>query len=44
LIRPSQRATGSGIGSPDTGKLAIAFSVSLPQSARLSADVATFRV
>src|SRR5262249_55945972 len=40
LIRPSQRATGSGIGSPETGKFAIAFSVSMPQRARSSADVA----
>ena len=32
LIRPSQRATGIGIGSPETGKLAIALRVSPPQS------------
>ncbi len=32
LIRPSQRTTGVGIGSPDTGKLATAFVVSPPQS------------
>src|SRR5262245_6796436 len=36
LIRPSQRATGVGMGSPETGKFAIAFSVSTPQSSRLS--------
>ena len=33
LIRPSQRATETGIGSPETGKLATAFSVSPPQRA-----------
>ncbi len=32
LIRPSHRATGTGIGSPETGKLAIALRVSPPQS------------
>src|SRR5437660_6858452 len=32
LIRPSQRATGGGIGSPETGKFATAFAVSPPQS------------
>ncbi len=32
LIRPSQRATEAGIGSPETGKLATAFVVSPPQS------------
>ena len=32
LIRPSQRATGTGIGSPETGKLATALRVSPPQS------------
>ena len=32
LIRPSQRATGAGIGSPETGKLAIALRVSPPHS------------
>jgi hypothetical protein len=32
LIRPSQRATGTGIGSPETGKFATAFVVSPPQS------------
>src|SRR5262245_12104694 len=36
LIRPSQRATGAGIGSPETGKLPIAFSVSPPQSCCVS--------
>src|SRR5207302_8539483 len=35
LMRPSQRATGAGIGSPETGKLAIAFVVSAPQSSRV---------
>ena len=32
LIRPSQRATWTGIGSPETGKFATAFAVSPPQS------------
>ena len=32
LMRPSQRATGAGIGSPETGKLATALRVSPPQS------------
>src|SRR5581483_8916683 len=32
LIRPSQRATGAGIGSPETGKLATALRVSPPHS------------
>ena len=32
LIRPSHRATGTGIGSPETGKLATALRVSPPQS------------
>ena len=32
LIRPSQRATGIGIGSPEIGKLPIALLVSAPQS------------
>jgi hypothetical protein len=32
LIRPSQRATGGGIGSPETVKLATAFRVSPPHS------------
>ena len=40
LIRPSQRATGAGIGSPETGKLPIAFVVSPPQSSSLR-DLAT---
>ena len=35
LIRPSQRATGVGIGSPETGKLAIALRVSPPQNSGL---------
>src|SRR3954447_11203262 len=34
LIRPSQRATSPGIGSPETGKLPTAFVVSPPQSSR----------
>ncbi len=41
LIRPSQRATGAGIGSPETVKFAIAFSVSAPQRASDSAAFAT---
>ena len=36
LMRPSQRATGTGIGSPETGKFATALSVSPPQSAFFS--------
>jgi hypothetical protein len=32
LIRPSQRATGAGIGSPETGKFSTALRVSPPQS------------
>ena len=32
LIRPSQRTTGTGIGSPETGKFSTAFRVSPPQS------------
>ena len=32
LIRPSQRATGAGIGSPETGKFSTALRVSAPQS------------
>ena len=32
LMRPSQRTTGAGTGSPDTGKFSIAFVVSDPQS------------
>ncbi len=43
LIRPSQRATGAGIGSPETGKLAIALVVSPPQSC-CSSTRATLRV
>ena len=35
LIRPSQRATGAGIGSPETGKLSIALAVSPPHSSAL---------
>src|SRR5262245_21192695 len=34
LIRPSQRATGTGIGSPETWKFPTAFVVSPPQSCR----------
>ena len=37
LIRPSQRATEVGIGSPETRKFSIALSVSSPQSSRRSA-------
>src|SRR3954469_7491666 len=36
LMRPSQWMTGTGIGWPDTGKLATAFVVSPPQSSRRS--------
>ena len=32
LMRPSQRATDTGIGSPETGKFSTAFLVSPPQS------------
>ena len=34
LMRPSQRITGSGTGSPETGKFSTAFCVSVPQSSR----------
>ncbi len=44
LIRPSQRATGAGMGSPETGKLATAFAVSPPQSSCLSAVLLMPRV
>jgi hypothetical protein len=44
LIRPSQRATGVGIGSPDTVKFAIAFSVSSPQRVCCSTASVTQRV
>src|SRR5579862_1517212 len=40
LMRPSQRATGTGIGSPDTGKLTTAFVVSPPQSSCRSSVLA----
>src|SRR5436305_212909 len=40
LIRPSQRATGAGIGSPETGKFTTAFAVSPPQSSRSSSVLA----
>src|ERR671935_2271305 len=48
LMRPSQRATEDGIGSPETGKLATALSVSAPQRAsremlRTSASLASAR-
>src|SRR5690349_12499674 len=43
LIRPSQRATEAGIGSPETGKFAIAFVVSPPQSSRFAAVSVTAR-
>src|SRR4051812_30436033 len=39
-MRPSQRATGAGIGSPETGKFSTALRVSPPQSSRC-ASVAT---
>src|SRR3954451_24050828 len=32
LIRPSQRATETGMGSPETGKFSTALRVSVPQS------------
>jgi hypothetical protein len=41
LIRPSQRATGGGIGSPETGKFTTAFVVSPPQSSVRSSVLAT---
>ena len=42
LIRPSQRATDAGIGSPETVKLATALRVSPPQSSvRVSTSVTT---
>jgi hypothetical protein len=37
LMRPSQRATGAGIGSPETGKLPIALRVSAPHSSSRAA-------
>ena len=37
LIRPSQRATETGIGSPETGKFSTAFVVSAPHSSCRSA-------
>ena len=40
LIRPSQRATWTGIGSPETGKFSTAFAVSPPHSS-LRSVVAT---
>src|SRR5919204_386545 len=41
LMRPSQRATGTGIGSPETRKFSIALRVSPPQrSWRVSVDTA----
>src|SRR5690348_11129289 len=40
LIRPSQRATGAGIGSPEIGKFTTAFAVSPPQSSRCSSVLA----
>ena len=42
LMRPSQCATATGIGSPETGKLATALEVSAPQSSCRS-DVAAHR-
>src|SRR5262245_16987979 len=41
LIRPSQRATGTGIGSPETGKLATALRVSPPQSSVVGVELLT---
>ncbi len=43
LMRPSQRATGAGMGSPETGKLPTALRVSPPQSS-LRSVVAMRRV
>ncbi len=43
-MRPSQRATDVGIGSPETGKFATALSVSPPQSVSFSMASATMRV
>ena len=43
LIRPSHRATGVGIGSPETGKLAIALRVSPPHSSGVEAVSVTPR-
>ena len=43
LMRPSQRATETGIGSPETGKLSTALRVSPPQSS-CRVSVATLRV
>jgi hypothetical protein len=40
LDPPSQRATGTGIGSPETGKLATAFVVSPPQKLLSGLDLA----
>src|SRR5262245_30210032 len=44
LIRPSQWATGAGIGSPETGKLETALSVSPPQSCRFSVALTSLSV
>ena len=44
LIRPSQRATGAGIGSPLTGKFSTALRVSAPQSSCRSSARAMLRV
>src|SRR5947208_993673 len=41
LIRPSQRATAGGIGSPEMGKFSIAFRVSGPQSSCRASIFAT---
>src|SRR4051794_3307370 len=44
LMRPSQRATEAGIGSPETGKFATAFVVSVPQSSCFCSVLLTARV
>ena len=44
LIRPSQRATGAGIGSPETGKFSTALRVSAPQSSSCRTASPTDRV
>ena len=44
LMRPSQRATGAGIGSPETGKFTTAFVVSPPQSSCRSSVLLILRV
>jgi hypothetical protein len=44
LMRPSQRATGVGMGSPETGKFATAFADSPPQSSCFSSVLLTLSV